>query len=118
MTTRMTAKARTKKTKAKAHLRNVSAEFMEAMGQAVAIAEGRMRPARQHVVPVKVPAIDVRIVRAKTGLSQNVFAAKFGFSPATVREWEQRRREPTGPAKVLLHVIDREPEAVLRALAS
>lgn len=104
--------------KAKAKRKDVTAEFIKAMGQAVAIAEGRVRPARVHVVRVTVPAVDVRLVRRKTGLSQNVFAAKFGFSPATVREWEQHRRVPTGPARVLLHVIDREPEAVLRALRS
>jgi putative transcriptional regulator len=114
----MTTKKATKSTKKKrAKRKNVAAEFMEAMAEAVAIAEGRTRPARVHVVPVKVPRLDVRLIRQKTGLSQNVFAARFGFSPGTVREWEQRRRVPTGPARVLLFVIDREPEAVLRALA-
>jgi putative transcriptional regulator len=112
--TKATTKA-TKKQRAKR--KDVTAEFMKAMGQAVAIAQGRTRAARVHVVPVKVPALDVRDVRRKTGLSQSVFAAKFGFSPGTVREWEQRRRVPTGPARVLLYVIDREPDAVLRALA-
>lgn len=114
----MRTRSRTKATGTKrAKRKNVTAELMEAMGQAVALAEGRMRPGRVHVVPVKVPAVDVRLVRRKTGLSQSLFAARFGFSPGTVREWEQRRRVPTGPARVLLYVIDREPEAVLRALA-
>jgi putative transcriptional regulator len=115
----MTTKRATKSTKKqrRPRRRNVAAEFIKAMGEAVAIAEGRTRAARVHVVPVKVPPIDVRLVRRKTGLSQTVFAARFGFSPGTVREWEQRRRVPTGPARVLLYVIDREPEAVLRALA-
>ena len=62
--------------------------------------------------------IDVRQIRTELGLSQAAFAAYFGVSRRTVQEWEQGRRVPTGPAKVLLTVISREPEAVLRALAA
>ena len=65
---------------------------------------------------VEVPSIDVAAVRKKLGLSQDRFARAFGVSAATVRNWEQGRRHPVGPAKVLLRVIDKEPEAVLRAL--
>jgi putative transcriptional regulator len=49
-------------------------------------------------------------------MSQSQFATVFGVSVGTLRGWEQRRRVPEGPAQVLLAVIDREPEAVLRAL--
>ena len=96
--------------------RNLGDELVAAMREAVEHAEGRRTDLRTHIVRVQVPEIDVRVVRRKTGLSQDRFAAKFGFSPATVREWEQRRRVPSGAARVLLRVIDREPEAVLRAL--
>jgi putative transcriptional regulator len=65
---------------------------------------------------VYVPDIDVAAVRARLGLSQGDFAAAFGVSVATVRNWEQGRRRPDGPGRVLLAVVDREPEAVLRAL--
>ncbi len=65
---------------------------------------------------VEVPTIDVAAVRKKLGLSQDRFARAFGVSAATIRNWEQGRRHPEGPAKVLLRVIDKEPEAVLRAL--
>jgi putative transcriptional regulator len=65
---------------------------------------------------VYVPNIDVAATRARLGLSQGDFAAAFGVSAATVRNWEQGRRRPDGPARVLLAVVDREPEAVLRAL--
>ncbi|MBI3695349.1 MAG: helix-turn-helix domain-containing protein [Acidobacteria bacterium] len=51
-------------------------------------------------------------------MSQGAFAARFGISPATLRNWEQGRRLPEGPARVLLAIIDREPEAVQRALSS
>jgi putative transcriptional regulator len=47
---------------------------------------------------------------------QTEFAAWFGISPGTLRNWEQDRRVPEGPARVLLRVIERDPEAVRRAL--
>ena len=50
------------------------------------------------------------------GLSQTEFAAWFGLSPGTLRNWEQGRRVPEGPARVLLRVIERDPEAVRRAI--
>lgn len=62
--------------------------------------------------------IDVKALRERLNMTQASFAATFGFSPWTVRQWEQRRREPTGPARVLLTVINREPEAVRRALSA
>ena len=61
---------------------------------------------------------DVRLVRARLGLSQEAFAERFHLSLRTIQEWEQRRRVPEGPARVLLRVIEREPEAAARALAS
>jgi len=61
--------------------------------------------------------VDVKAIRAKLKLSQGAFAERFGFSVATVQDWEQRRRSPEASARVLLTVIDREPEAVQRALA-
>jgi putative transcriptional regulator len=61
--------------------------------------------------------VDVQAIREKLGLSQAEFARTYRFSIATVRNWEQHRREPDGAAKVLLAVIDRAPEAVRRALS-
>lgn len=62
------------------------------------------------------PEIEVRSIRQKLGLSQSQFAARFGFTPATVRNWEQGRTQPDGPARVLLAVIAHHPEAVEDAL--
>ncbi len=81
---------------------------------AIAYAQGDKSRGKARVV--EVPTIDVAAMRKKLGLSQDRFAAAFGVSPSTVRNWEQGRRRPEGPAKVLLRVIDKEPEAVLRAL--
>jgi putative transcriptional regulator len=51
-------------------------------------------------------------------LTQVEFAAKFGISLGTLRHWERGDRQPRGPALILLHVVDKEPRAVLRALAA
>jgi len=59
---------------------------------------------------------DVRVIRERLGLSQEAFAERFQLSLRTVQEWEQRRRVPEGPARVLLCIIEREPEAARRAL--
>ena len=68
-------------------------------------------------VRIMVPT-DVRAIRAKFGLSQERFAKTFALNLATLRDWEQERRMPHGPARTLLQIIDREPDAVRRALAS
>jgi len=74
-----------------------------------ALAEGRLRV----VMPLNVAAI-----RAKTGLSQDRFARAFQISPHTLRNWEQGRRVPEGPARALLLAIDRDPKALKRALGA
>jgi putative transcriptional regulator len=86
--------------------------------QALAWAEGKDVPVRVTVVEVnRQPVIDVRSVRQKLGLSQSQFAARFGFKPATVRNWEQGRTQPDGPSRVLLAVIAHHPDAVEDALS-
>lgn len=66
---------------------------------------------------VHVPeTVDVKAIRTKLKLTQAAFAETFGFELATVRHWEQGRRQPEGPARILLTVIENEPEAVRRAL--
>jgi putative transcriptional regulator len=62
-------------------------------------------------------AAQVSVIRKQLGLSQEQFAALMGVSVATLRNWEQGRREPHGPARSLLLVASREPAAVLKALA-
>jgi putative transcriptional regulator len=61
--------------------------------------------------------VDVVAIRTRLGLSQGEFAARFGFKLDALQNWEQDRRRPDGAARALLRVIEREPEAVLRALA-
>jgi putative transcriptional regulator len=61
---------------------------------------------------------DVRALRTRLGLSQEAFAARYGFSVDAIRQYESRRRVPTGPVRTLLRVIAIEPDAVTRALAA
>lgn len=86
--------------------------LIESAEQALAIAEGRMEPPAIYIPET----VDVAAIRKKLKLSQSAFAAQFGLSVGTVRDWEQARRSPDRAAVILLQVIDREPEAVRRAL--
>ncbi len=56
------------------------------------------------------------MVREKTGLSQNQFATLIGVSKRTLENWEQGRRQPTGPARALLRILDADPAHAVRAL--
>src|SRR5437588_12624483 len=107
----MKKRAKLKRTAAE---RSVGREIITSLKEAIAWAGGEDVPVR--VTTVQVPAVDVRAVRRRLGLSQSEFAAKFGFQPATLRNWEQGRTRPDGPARVLLAVIARHPEAVEDAL--
>lgn len=94
--------------------RSVGGEIITSLKEAIAWAGGENVSVR--VTTVNVPTTDVRALRRKLGLSQSAFAAKFGFQPATVKNWEQGRTRPDGPARVLLAVIAHHPEAVEDAL--
>ena len=85
-------------------------------GLAEAAAHAKGKPA--GVKEYQPNAVDVADLRKRLGLTQEQFAAHFGFSVATLRHWERGDRTPHGPALVLLNLIDREPKVVLRALAA
>jgi putative transcriptional regulator len=76
------------------------------------------KPVRARVTYVPVPQVDVRKLRARMKLSQTQFAAKFGFSLDSIQNWEQGHRQPEGPARILLAVIAKNPNAVEEALRS
>ena len=61
-------------------------------------------------------AIDVAAIRNKTGLSQAAFARRIGVPVGTIRNWEQGRRSPQGPARILLALLDRNPRIVEETL--
>lgn len=62
--------------------------------------------------------VDVRAIRKRLALTRVEFANRFGFSPDAVKEWEIVRRAPDRAARVLLKIVERDPEAVRRALAA
>ena len=90
-------------------------KIAEGLGDAIAIKEGRADPATYRVhAPDQV---DVKAIRKAQGLSQEAFAKRYGLSKATIEQWEQGRRAPDTGSRLLLRVIEREPEAIHRSLA-
>lgn len=82
--------------------------------QAGAIRRGQLRPGRV----TELQAEDVRAIRNKLAKSQEEFALMIGVSVATLQNWEQGRRRPEGPARALLRVAAKNPQAIVDALAS
>ena len=95
---------------------SIGQELIGSLKEAAEHAAGRAAPVRETTVNVP-QEVDVKRIRERLGLSQEEFALRFGFSIGTLRHWEQGRRFPEGPARTYLKVIDRDPEAVERALA-
>jgi len=92
--------------------RELFEELVASIKEMKAIERGEMKPARV-TRSEDLLATDVRALRAHFGLSQAKFAALLGISVDTLQNWEQGRREPEGPAKVLLRVAAKHPEALL-----
>jgi len=89
-------------------------ELVESMTQMNEIVRGKRAPSRKF----EVDANAIKALRARIGLSQPKFAALLNVDVGTLRNWEQGRREPTGPARALLTAISRDPTHVLKALAA
>ena len=65
---------------------------------------------------IMIPDHDVRKIRLKTGLSQSQFADSIGVTKSSLQNWEQGKRKPLGAARVLLALLDRDPEIVQKML--
>src|SRR5690348_13038658 len=109
MTTNKLVKPAARKTKRK-QSQTVGRSIIQGLKEAIAWTKGENDNVR--VTMVHVPSVDVRKVRLKMKLSQAQFATKFGFPPATLRNWEQGRSHPDAPTRVLLAVIAKHPGAV------
>jgi putative transcriptional regulator len=88
-------------------------KVLEGAREALAFARGDESAATVHVPP----KVDIKAIRKSMNLSQQAFAARFGFSAGAVRNWEQGIRTPETAARAYLIVIQKEPEAVQRALS-
>lgn len=98
--------------------KDLFAQLEESVREMKAIEAGRLRPARVTRREDLVSAdVDVAKLRSRFHLSQAKFAALLGISVQTLQNWEQRRRRPEGPARVLLRVAAAHPAAVLDVAA-
>jgi len=94
--------------------KKVAERLERSLQQAIAYLDGTADLSQYRVhVPKE---IDVRAIRKKLKMTQEVFAAEFGFSVNTLRHWEQGKRVPEGPTRAYLLVIDRAPKTVQKAL--
>lgn len=88
------------------------AELLASAKEALAIAEGREEPAAVFVPE----SIDVAAIRKRQKLSQAAFAKRYGLSAGTIKDWEQKRRQPDRAAILFLKVIEQAPDLVERAI--
>jgi len=86
-------------------------KIAEGLSEVLAVARGEAKPARLHI-PTE---IDVKSISAKRGLSQDDFAAQFGFTLNQIKDWEQGRSRPLGGVRAYL-MIDGDGEGVLALL--
>ena len=84
-------------------------ELIASIREGGAIIRGEKKPAR--VTKIDVP--DIKKIRLRYGLSQDKFAALVGISPGTLRGWEQKRRKPEGPARLLMSIVSEHPEVLM-----
>jgi len=87
-------------------------ELLGSVREAGAVLRGKGKPSRRTVIH----ASGVRIIRERTSLSQSEFADLIGVSVKTLRNWEQGRRRPTGPAAALLSIIEHDPALAVKAI--
>lgn len=87
-------------------------QIAEGLNEALAVARGEAEPYKLHV-----PAeIDVKAIRARTGLSQKDFASTFGFGFDQLKQWEQGRARPVQALRAYLLLINAKPAAMVKAL--
>ncbi len=87
-------------------------DLVSSLQEAKAITKGKSAPSRRFVVE----APDAKAVREQIGLSQSEFARVMRVSIKTLQNWEQHRRNPTGPAAALLKIMSTAPDVVLKSL--
>jgi putative transcriptional regulator len=87
-------------------------DLIKSLKEAKAIAKGEIKAARRF----EVAPPDVKAVREQIGLSQNDFARLMRVSIKTLQNWEQHRRNPTGPAAALLKIVSTAPDIALTSL--
>jgi putative transcriptional regulator len=89
--------------------RDIGKEILEGIREVKAYKSGKMDLATRKLSDPS----DPKTIRGKLNLSQAAFAGLMGVSVRTIQDWEQKRREPSGPAKSLLRIAEQHPEVFL-----
>ena len=92
---------------------NAFTEISAGLNDAISHAKGDKTKVIEH----KMDSVDVKAIRKKTGMSQQQFCSTFGISLGALRHWEQGLRSPRGTAKVLLKVVEHNPDAIIKSIA-
>jgi DNA-binding transcriptional regulator YiaG len=87
-------------------------ELVQSLKQAKAISQGKAKASRRF----KLESTDVKAIRESVGLTQDEFAKLMRVSIKTLQNWEQHRRQPTGPAAALLKIVSTSPKLALQSL--
>ena len=87
-------------------------DLVQSLKEAKAIAKGEAKASRRFQIATP----DAKAVREQMGLSQSEFAQLMHVSVKTLQNWEQHRRNPTGPAAALLKIVSTAPEVALKSL--
>jgi putative transcriptional regulator len=87
-------------------------ELIASVKEAGKIMRGEAKPSRKY----EIPEPDVKAIREGIGFSQSKFASLIGVNIRTLQNWEQGHRRPTGPAKVLLKLVQADPNSVVKSL--
>ena len=87
-------------------------ELIASIEEAGKIRRGEKKASRQY----EFPEPDVKTIRERVGFSQSKFAALIGVNIRTLQNWEQGHRHPTGPARVLLRLVQADPASVFKNL--
>lgn len=87
-------------------------DLLKSLQQAREIADGNKRPSRHF----RVAPVDIKALRKKLKFSQAQFADVIGIPVATLRNWEQGRTNPEGPARVLITALKNDPRGVIKAI--
>ena len=92
---------------------NAFTEISAGLNDSISHAKGEKTNTIEH----KMESIDVKAIRKKTGMSQQKFCTTFGISLGALRHWEQGLRNPRGTARVLLKVVEHNPDAIIESIA-
>lgn len=87
-------------------------DLLKSIDEARSIADGKKKPSRRFMVR----PLDIKELRKKLKFSQTEFADIIGIPVATLRNWEQGRTNPEGPARVLITAIKNDPRGVIKAI--